>query len=163
MSSFLLLVPFCLPCVCPQITHTRVADTTQSQVDLEVFPVLVRRGDLAGAWAALLPLEDWRGPLRVQFIGEAGVDAGGLTTSFFHDTVELALDPASGLFEQADERATLRLPKAGADRESLRLLGALLRKVLLDGRVAEAARRLPLCLFDALLRTIRCSLSLLIS
>ena len=83
------------------------------------------------------------------------VTAGGLTTTFYHDTAALALDETAGdaLFEQPEKGACL--PRPGADVAALRTLGAMLRQALLEGRVVQAASKLPLCLFRVLLRRCR--------
>ncbi len=84
------------------------------------------------------------------------VAAGGLTTTFYHDTAAQALDETAGdaLFEQPEKGACL--PRPGADVAALRTLGAMLRQALLEGRVVQAASKLPLILFRVLLRRCRC-------
>ena len=72
----------------------------------------------------------WR-RTRVTFIGEEGIDEGGLTTdmpsSFWHEV----LQPQHGLFEQLSDDGGY-LPVADANPELLRCVGRVLLKSILD-------------------------------
>jgi len=52
-------------------------------------------------------LEDLKKPLRVQFIGEEGVDAGGVRKEFFQVLTRQLLDPAYGMFKHDEETNTI--------------------------------------------------------
>eukprot|EP00020_Sapocribrum_chincoteaguense_P008843 CAMPEP_0170737446 /NCGR_PEP_ID=MMETSP0437-20130122/4129_1 /TAXON_ID=0 /ORGANISM="Sexangularia sp." /LENGTH=1095 /DNA_ID=CAMNT_0011075829 /DNA_START=68 /DNA_END=3355 /DNA_ORIENTATION=- len=76
--------------------------------ELPVCLLRVRRSRLAGsALDAVADAEargDLRKPLRVQFVGEDGVDEGGVAREFFHLLCAELFDPKYGLFYPAGER-----------------------------------------------------------
>lgn len=52
---------------------------------------------------ALHPPEDLRKELKVQFLGEEGIDQGGVQKEFFQLIVRSIFDPAYGMFVQTRE------------------------------------------------------------
>ena len=72
----------------------------------------------------------WRNTV-VTFVGEPGVDQGGLTADLHSSFWREVLKPKHGLFEQLAEGGAY-LPRADADKESLSLVGRFLLKSVLD-------------------------------
>ncbi|CAM9392806.1 unnamed protein product [Laminaria digitata] len=50
----------------------------------------------------MLPDEDLKKPLRVQFVGEEGIDEGGLQKEYFQVCAEVSLAVSSGLLKRED-------------------------------------------------------------
>ena len=72
----------------------------------------------------------WRNTV-VTFVGEAGIDQGGLTADMHSSFWREVLKPEHGLFEQLAEGGA-HLPKADADPEQLALVGRFLLKSIID-------------------------------
>lgn len=92
---------------------------------------------------ASLSAEEMLKPLKVQFDGEQGVDAGGLTSDMYTEFFGKVFEPTYPLFEcpvQADGVGTGQayLPRESATSEkslfSLQVLGRVMAKALLDAR-----------------------------
>eukprot|EP00276_Gloeochaete_wittrockiana_P004021 CAMPEP_0184655160 /NCGR_PEP_ID=MMETSP0308-20130426/12781_1 /TAXON_ID=38269 /ORGANISM="Gloeochaete witrockiana, Strain SAG 46.84" /LENGTH=1156 /DNA_ID=CAMNT_0027091467 /DNA_START=812 /DNA_END=4282 /DNA_ORIENTATION=+ len=82
-------------------------------------------------------------PLRVTFEGEAGIDAGGLTSDLFTDFFTKVFQPEAGLFETAEDGQsgthiaytdTFYLPLKGAPLQSLESFGKVVAKSIFEGR-----------------------------
>ena len=50
----------------------------------------------------MLPDEDLKKPLRVQFVGEEGIDEGGLQKEYFQVCAEVSLAVSSGFLKRED-------------------------------------------------------------
>jgi ubiquitin-protein ligase E3 A len=96
-------------------------------------------------------------PLRVHFIGEDGIDAGGLRKEFFQLLLWQLMSPAHGLFVPAsDGRARWLAPdgapggRSDADAQAVwRLVGTLLGLAIYNGIICEL--HLPRAFFKKLL------------
>lgn len=53
---------------------------------------------------ASIPKSDLRKPLKVQFVGEEGVDAGGVRKEYFLLMLRQLLDPSFGMFSERDSK-----------------------------------------------------------
>ncbi|KAL4136696.1 hypothetical protein PRIC2_000225 [Phytophthora ramorum] len=89
---------------------------------------------------AIIPLRNLHSVLRINFLDESGVDAGGLHREWFVMLNEMLVDPARGLFVYANknEQAYFLSPCSNMDLLPDRLLhlyaaGRLLGRALLEG------------------------------
>ncbi|CAN0300286.1 unnamed protein product, partial [Discosporangium mesarthrocarpum] len=86
--------------------------------------------------------------LRVQFVGEPGVDAGGLEREWFLLVTRALFDPSAGLFAPQRNGAFSINPASGVANEMhleyFRFTGRVLGKVLMEHTVAPYNLSLPL-------------------
>lgn len=109
------------------------------------------------AFEQLQRVDDFTGVLKVEFEGEAGVDAGGLKREFYQTMLELSLSERS-LFDEGGDNKGLGylLPKKDvnmSERQLMRLkvVGCMMGKCLLDRMSVDVLERLPLFLYRVLL------------
>jgi len=88
----------------------------------------------------------WRSPFKIEFIGEPGIDAGGLTRDWFKFLLDHALLPANGMFKfsetdcitsQIDEHSPAPLDK-------FKFVGMLLGKALIEKQAIGVHLTVPL-------------------
>jgi hypothetical protein len=92
---------------------------------------------------------DLRRWLRVQFVDEPGVDAGGLEREWFELITEALFDPSTGLFmPQPEDGAYSISPASGTANEMhleyFRLAGRILGKLLMEHAVTPYRLALPI-------------------
>jgi E3 ubiquitin-protein ligase HUWE1 len=90
-----------------------------------VTPVLATLADSVGQTSKL----------HVNFVGEDGVDAGGLTSALYRLFFEQMLAPQHNLFVKR-ENSSVYLPDPKASPRSLRTVGYMMVRCLLDARAA---------------------------
>ena len=117
------------------------------QHGLGEIPVSVRRSHiLEDSFHALSdkPTSELFGPLNINFVGEEGVDAGGLTRDWFLQLFRTLLNPMYGLFEFSSDGSTYQPATATAlDNHSLNLkyfqfAGRMIGKAIFDGQLVDA-------------------------
>jgi len=105
------------------------------------FTLNVRREHVvedAAAELARCSLADLKRPLRIHFVGEEGVDAGGLKREFFHLVCEELLSGKFGLFvENEDDHTLFFNPAATAMSAEFTLLGKLVGLAIFNGILLE--------------------------
>eukprot|EP01028_Stygiella_incarcerata_P003129 TRINITY_DN1593_c0_g1_i1.p1 TRINITY_DN1593_c0_g1~~TRINITY_DN1593_c0_g1_i1.p1 ORF type:complete len:683 (-),score=147.33 TRINITY_DN1593_c0_g1_i1:167-2215(-) len=85
-----------------------------------------------------MPPEDMKKPLKVIFVGEAGVDAGGVQKEFFQIIVRKIFDPSFGMFTYSEETRSFWFNANSLESaEEFRLIGMILglaiyNQVILD-------------------------------
>jgi hypothetical protein len=85
-----------------------------------------------------MPPEEMKKPLKVVFVGEAGVDAGGVQKEFFQIIVRKIFDPSFGMFTYSDESRTFWFNANSLESvDEFRLIGMILglaiyNQVILD-------------------------------
>ena len=120
-----------MSCTCRNLSDALNAISTitvdEDEDDLKRWSMRVLRQDLANTTMENLEEaedDDWKLPLRVTFIGEEGVDAGGLTrelfTLFFRETPLI-------------DRNTFSLKPEYLDKRYYYILGRFVAKALLTG------------------------------
>ena len=78
--------------------------------------------------------EDLKKPLKVQFVGEEGIDEGGVQKEFFQLIISQIFDVSYGMFTYDDEQRTFWFNRASleSDRE-FELIGILLGVAIYNG------------------------------
>ena len=130
-----------------QAERVRQPTTFSEMKFLEVF--VERRHLFDASLHALLPMDivSWqRLPLKVQFVNEPGMDAGGLTREFY-SLIASSLCGEKGLFEPIENGSALY--KVGTSSSILglhryRYAGRIFGKALLDGLCPGVTLSLPL-------------------
>ena len=92
-------------------------------------------------------------PLKVSFVGEAGVDAGGLRKEFFGLLTAQLLNPAYGMFVEGAGGVLWFNPDSLEAAESFELVGSLVGLALYNGVLLEVS--FPLALYRKLKREVR--------
>lgn len=93
-----------------------------------------------------------RKPLKVEFIGEEGVDEGGIKREFFHEVISELFNPDYGLFMLHEETGNtwFRLQSPFEyDTEDYRLAGVLVGMAVYND--VPLNLRFPICLYKKLL------------
>lgn len=110
-----------------------------------VLNVRVRRSDVLGSSFQQLGHKSaraWRGKLSVEFEGEPGLDAGGLTREWFSLLGKAIFNPNYGLFITSADSSTYQPnPTSGANREHLsyfQFVGRVIGRALCDGHHLDA-------------------------
>jgi len=91
-------------------------------------------------------------PLRIKFVGEEGVDAGGVQKEFFQLIVSQLLDVQYGMFGFADDDTARELwfqPMSTAEAAEFKLVGQVLGLALYNGVILDLC--FPLVLYKKLL------------
>jgi hypothetical protein len=83
-----------------------------------------------------IPPTEFRRPLQVQFVGEEGVDVGGVRKEFFLLMMRQLLDPGYGMFLQLPSRVLYFNPDSLESIIQFQLIGALI--ALVGGGAAVA-------------------------
>ena len=95
--------------------------------------------------------EDLRKPLKVQFVGEEGVDEGGVQKEFFQLLIRQVFDPAFGMFTYNDETRSFWFSASsmlGLEME-YELIGMLVGLAIYNGHILEF--RFPMLIYRKLM------------
>jgi ubiquitin-protein ligase E3 A len=110
----------------------------------------IRRDRLvqSALWEVQRKTDSLKKPLRIQFIGEEGIDAGGVRKEFFQLLTKALLDPNFGMFYETDDHALWFQPrvKCAVSGDEFQLIGTLLglavyNNVILDVSFPRALYR----------------------
>ena len=131
-----------------QAVQLRNKDSSTGQF----LDMLIERRHLFNASLhALLPVDptDWqRFPLKVQFVNEPGMDAGGLTREFYSLIASSACVGPDALLTPVDEGSAIykvgASPSSSLDLQRYLFFGRILGKALLDGVCPGVSLCLPL-------------------
>ena len=114
----------------------------------DVTTLRIERNDLVhDSFTAFRRAEpaDLRRPLRIEFVGEDGIDSGGLTKDWAESLTRLIFDGHYALFHRKDSSNVYMLNRHSSINEShlhyLHFLGQFLGKAIFDKRVVDV----PFC------------------
>ena len=139
-----------------QTVETAVITSVFTGTTYQPYLVLVVRRDSLVADAVYqltrrTPAE-LKKPLRIKFVGEEGVDAGGVQKEFFQLIVSQLLDVQYGMFGFADTDTARDMwfqPMSTAEAAEFKLVGQVLGLALYNGVILDLA--FPLVLYKKLL------------
>jgi hypothetical protein len=87
--------------------------------------------------------DEWKGRIEINFVGERGQDAGGLTREWFTEISKQMLNPNLGMFKLSDSGSTYYPnPKSYIQNEHLqyfRFIGRIIGKALLEEQYIECS------------------------
>lgn len=86
---------------------------------------------------ALHPPEDLRKELKVQFVGEEGIDQGGVQKEFFQLIVRSIFDPDYGMFVQTKENLYWFNRSSFNELDDFKLIGTILGLALYNGVILD--------------------------
>ena len=94
--------------------------------------------------------EDYKKPLKVQFVGEQGIDEGGVRKEFFQLLVTQLFDPAYGMFSADEETRTFHFnPLSLESTLEFELIGIVLGLALYNSIILDV--RFPFAVYKKLL------------
>lgn len=88
---------------------------------------------------ARMPKGEFRKPLKVQFVGEEGVDAGGVRKEYFLLMLRQLLDPSYGMFRECDPKMKLLWfnPDSLEAQLQFELVGVLIGLAISNGVIID--------------------------
>ncbi|CEP01414.1 unnamed protein product (mitochondrion) [Plasmodiophora brassicae] len=96
--------------------------------------------------------DDFKKPLKVKFIGEDGIDEGGIQKEFFQLLVKQLFNPAYGMFIVDDETHTYWFNKDSFEsKHEYELIGAMLGLAIYNSVILDL--HFPLCVYKKLLNS----------
>ncbi|CAM0957626.1 unnamed protein product [Alopecurus aequalis] len=152
-SEIIKLAPFLAPFTIrvkiftSQLANSKLSTTSHSALTRNRFKI--RRSRLledAFDQLSLLSVEDLKGPIRVSFVNEhgveeAGIDGGGIFKDFMENITRAAFDVQYGLFKETMDHLLYPNPGSGLVHEQhlqyFHFLGSLLGKAMYEGILVD--------------------------